>query len=92
MAETPLTIGADVSGTDGSCGKVIRVVLDPVARAVTHLVVEPKHRHGLDRLVPLGLVDTTTGQIRLRCTRAEFENLEPAVETHFPSGQQRVPG
>jgi hypothetical protein len=83
MAQTPLTIGADVSGTDGACGKVIRVVLDPVARVVTHLVVEPEHRHGPGRLVPLGLVDATTGQIRLRCTMAEFENLEPAEETHY---------
>jgi hypothetical protein len=53
MAETPFTIGADARCTDGACGKVIRVVVDPVARAVTHLVVEPKHRHGLGRLVPL---------------------------------------
>jgi hypothetical protein len=70
--------------TDGACGKVIRVVVDPVARAVTHLVVEPAHRHGLGRLVPLGLVDvTTTAEARLRCTLAEFEKLGTAEDTHF---------
>jgi sporulation protein YlmC with PRC-barrel domain len=88
MAETPFTIGADVSCTDGPCGAVARIIVDPVARAVTHLVVEPKHKHG--RLVPLGLVETTSGLvettsggIRLNCTRAEFEALDPAEETDF---------
>ena len=36
---TPLTIGADVSCTDGVCGKVSRLVIDPRAGTVTHLVV-----------------------------------------------------
>ena len=53
MAETPFTIGADAICTDGVCGKVIRLVVDPVARAVTHMVVEPRHRPGLGLLVPL---------------------------------------
>jgi sporulation protein YlmC with PRC-barrel domain len=87
MAETmQFTIGADVSCTDGVCGQVTRVVVDPVARAVTHLVVEPKHRQGLGRLVPLDLVDATTGQVRLRCTVAEFEKLDFAEETQFLPG------
>jgi hypothetical protein len=46
------TIGAKVSCTDGVCGHVIRVVVDPVARAVTHLVVEPKDGGSLGRLRP----------------------------------------
>jgi hypothetical protein len=54
---TKFTIGAAASCTDGPCGKVIRVVVDPVARAVTHIVVEPAHREGLGRLVPLSLVE-----------------------------------
>jgi sporulation protein YlmC with PRC-barrel domain len=88
---TPVTIGADVSCTDGDCGNVTRVVVDPVARTVTHLVVEPKHRIGLGRLVPLDLVDATAvdataGEIRLRCTMAEFEKLDSAEETQFVPG------
>jgi hypothetical protein len=82
MAETTaFTIGADVSCTDGACGEVSRLIVDAAADTVTHLVVEPKHRHGHGRLVPVGLVDTSTGQIRLRCTQAEFEKLDPAEET-----------
>jgi sporulation protein YlmC with PRC-barrel domain len=93
MAETtPFTIGAGASCSDGVCGEVTRVVVDPVARAVTHLVVEPKHRHGAGRLVPLDLVDATTGEVRLRCTLAEFEELDPAEETQFLPGIPGYPG
>ena len=89
---TPFTIGADASCSDGPCGKVTRVVVDPVARTVTHLVVEPGHWHGPGRLVPLGLADATTGEIRLRCTLADFEKLDPAEETQFLPGTPGYPG
>ena len=93
MTETTLfTIGADVSCSDGACGKVSRVVVDPVARTVTHLVVEPGHWHGPGRLVPLGLADATAGEIRLRCTLADFGKLDPAEETQFLPGTPGYPG
>ena len=79
------TIGAEVTCRDGVCGDLRCVVIDPVARALTHLVVEPKHRQGLGRLVPIDLVDATAAEIRLRCSAAEFDALEEAEETHFLS-------
>ena len=92
MAETtPFTIGAEVSCSDGACGVVRRVVVDPVARAVTHLVVEPKHRLDLAKLVPLDLVDASEGQVRLSCTTAEFEQLDDAEESQFIPGAGGVP-
>src|SRR5262249_60517351 len=57
---------------------------EPAARTVPHLVVEPHGRAGLARLVPLDLADLAgapAGQVRLRCTEAEFMSLEPAEET-----------
>ena len=93
MAETtPVTIGANASCTDGVCGKVTCVVVDPVARAVTHLVIEPKHRYDPGRLVPLDLIDAATGQVRLRCTLADFKKLDPAEETQFLTGTPGYPG
>ncbi len=87
MAEmTPFTIGSEVSCSDGACGEVSRVIVDPVARVVTHLVVEPRHRRGLGRLVPLDLVETSSGGITLGCTQAEFDDLESAEETQFVPG------
>jgi len=50
---------------------------------VTHLVVEPKHRQGLGRLVPLDLVSGTATQVRLSCTQEEFQRLDSAEETQF---------
>jgi sporulation protein YlmC with PRC-barrel domain len=80
------TIGAEASCSDGACGEVTRVIVDPVAEAVTHLVVGPEHRRDPGRLVPLGLVDATGGRIRLRCTLAEFGKLDPAEESRFIPG------
>ena len=62
------------------------MIVDPAALSVTHLVIEPKHRGEHGRLVPLDLVDITTGEIRLRCTLAEFGQLESAEETELLGG------
>jgi len=87
MAEAEgFRIGAEASASDGVCGEVSRLVMDPVALTVTHLVIEPKHRRDSGRLVPVHLVDTTTGQIRLRCTTAEFDKLDPAEEVDQVEG------
>jgi sporulation protein YlmC with PRC-barrel domain len=87
MSETmDFTIGSEVACSDGVCGDLNRVVVDPVARALTHLVVEPRHRRGTGRLVPIELVDSRANELRLRCTMSEFEALEDAEETHFLPG------
>lgn len=83
---TEFTLGARVSCSDGFCGEVIRTILDPATRTVTHLVIEPRHRKMDGRLVPLELVDATGGEIRLRCRLAEFEQLEPAEEVDLAEG------
>jgi len=85
-AQTTFTIGAEANCTDGACGHVSHVVVNPVARTVTHLVVDPEDHHGPGRLVPLDLIDATTGEIRLRCTLAEFKALRPAEEAEFMPG------
>jgi len=82
---TEFTIGSEVLCSDGSCGELARVVVDPVARSLTHLVVEPKHG-GQDRLVPVDLVDSAGEEIRVRCSTAEFGELENAEETQFLPG------
>jgi sporulation protein YlmC with PRC-barrel domain len=84
--ETEFAMGTTASCVDGPGGKVSRVIIDPATETVTHLVIEPKHRLGLGRLVPLDLVDTTAGDLRLRCTVEEFGELEPAEETELIDG------
>ena len=92
MPETErFTIGAEVNCTDEPCGRLTRVVVDPVAKVVTHLIVEPRRRHEPARLVPLELVESAAGEIRLRCTSAEFDSLDPAAETRFIANFTDVP-
>jgi sporulation protein YlmC with PRC-barrel domain len=81
--ETEFAMGAEASCVDGPGGKVIRVIVEPATETVTHLVVEPRHRRGAGRLVPLDLVDATADGIRLRCTVEEFGRLEAAEETEL---------
>lgn len=81
-----LTIGAPVTCEDGECGELHQLVVDPLAGTVTHLVVEPASRRGAGRLVPVGLVSTAVPELRLTCTLAQFQVLEPAEDTEFLPG------
>lgn len=92
MDEPVFTIGARATCRDGDCGAVIFVVIDPVARKLTHLVVEPAHRQGLGRLVPLALVEASNDGVVLRCTMNEFEQLDFAEETDFRPKTFGYPG
>jgi hypothetical protein len=80
------TMGSDVQCTDGACGTLRRVVVDPVARALTHLVVEPAHRERDGHLVPVALVTSAGPEIELSCSLAEFDKLEQAQEVRFMPG------
>ena len=86
------TIGTSVSCSDGVCGEVSRLITDPAALTVTHLVVQPKRKKYHGRLVPLELIGTATGDVRLRCTLAEFDELEPAEEVDVVEGEDDIGG
>jgi sporulation protein YlmC with PRC-barrel domain len=84
--ETEFAMGAEARCADGPGGKVIRMIVEPATETVTHLVIEPRHRLGAGRLVPLDLVDATADGIRLRCTVEEFGRLAAAEETELVDG------
>ena len=73
-------IGAKASCSDGSCGELRQLIIDPATEAVTHLVIKSGLGWKGERLVSVELVDSTAGGIQLRCTRDEFEQLERAKE------------
>ena len=89
-AQSPYEIGVRVVCADGDCGHLLRVIIDPVSRALTHLVAG-KDAHTA-RLIPVSMVgDVTAEEIRLICTTLEFDRLEPAEATEViqppaPSG------
>ena len=85
-AEAEFTIGARASCSDGSCGEVRRLIIDPATDTVTHLVIQPGHRREAGRLVPVALVDAAADEIRLRCTLAQFDQLDPAEEVELIEG------
>lgn len=78
--EIQFAIGTKANCLDGPCGEVRRIIFDPGAGTVTHLVIGPEHGQQLSRLVPVDLVDTADGEIRLCCTTAEFDDLDPAEQ------------
>jgi len=92
-ASAQYEIGAKVDCQGEPCGRLVRVVLDPVARRLTHLVVDPRHGLGGMRLVPLDLVDADDSdaqEIRLNCDSDAFEALDAAQETEFLPGEERL--
>jgi sporulation protein YlmC with PRC-barrel domain len=77
-----LELGSSVRCTDGRFGELADVVIDPIARRVTHLVIAPSHRHGLARLVPIDLaVAASNGHaaVSLGCT-LEYARQLPSVQ------------
>jgi sporulation protein YlmC with PRC-barrel domain len=83
---TQFEIGAIANCSDGPCGQVRSVVIDPVAQEVTHLVIEATHREGLGRLVPLDLIVVNGRELTLHCDLAAFEKLDLAEEIQFMPG------
>ena len=76
-----LELGCPVDALDGPFGELADVVVDPIHQRVTHLVVQPHHRHRLARLVPAELAkgDDASSAISIGRTTAELQRM-PSVE------------
>lgn len=57
---------------------LVDVVIDPLTRTVSHLVVQPEHRSGLARLIPIADLEADEKKGCLRCS-AELDTY-PLVE------------
>jgi sporulation protein YlmC with PRC-barrel domain len=77
-----LQMGAKVHAADGPVGELTAIVVDPVAQAVTHVIITPPHHPALGHLVALDLVEHDGDPIRLRLTMAEFRGLDSAEDEH----------
>src|SRR5438105_3718231 len=84
MRELPVDAKAVCS--DGDAGQVTDVIVDPVARRVTHVVIREDRLGSREFLVPLELViDSSRASVRLSCTRAELSQLPEFTTTRFVS-------
>jgi sporulation protein YlmC with PRC-barrel domain len=85
--EIPLQ--AQVECTDGVCGRSVFVLINPVIDQVTHLVVR-EDATNTEYIVPVdSVIETIADTIRLRCTKAELEKMDPFIKTKFI--EEKVP-
>lgn len=83
-----LPINAEVSCSDGPCGRSTRVILNPVTDQVTHLVVSERGFAHTEFLVPLELlVESSPTTIRLRCSGEELREMERFIEVEYLPGE-----
>ena len=78
-----LNVGMYIESTDGSVGEVADVVIDPVKRQVTHLVVQPHRHHERARLVPIGAISSCDDKIVLSWSSAQVDDAPVVEQTDF---------
>ena len=81
-----LEIGIRVRCTDGVYGELADIVIDPLEKRVTHLVVQPEQHDGQRRLVPIELAkgrDDEQREIDLECTLDEAQGFESVHEAAY---------
>jgi len=85
---TQIPIEAKVECADGPCGKSVAVIVHPIQRKVTHVVVDDETTQ---RLVPMDQVaDASSDSVRLRCSQAQLAEMDPFVETHYIESKKSV--
>ncbi len=84
-----IPINAKVNCQNQECGKVVCVIINPISKLITHIVVQEGGVVGIERLVPVEeILGSQTDQITLRCSLEEFSRFEPFEETHYIGGDK----
>ena len=81
-----LEIGNRVRCTDGVYGELADIVIDPLEKRVTHLVVQPERGEREARLVPIELAkgrDDEQHEIELECILDEAQGFESVNESAY---------
>ena len=82
-----LEIGNRVRCADGDYGELANIVIDPLEKRLTHLVVKPEQGEGEARLVPIQLAkgsdDDGQREIELECTLDEAQGFESVREAAY---------
>jgi hypothetical protein len=86
--EKQLPIHADVFCSDGLCGHSMQVVIDPVSRVVTHLVVADPGIAWDEHLVSMDQVaEIAPDRIRLTCAAADLKTMRPYLRGEHVPGE-----
>ena len=83
-AQRIISVRAYVQCTHGYGGSVMGVIVEPLARRLTHIVVQDYTVPAVDHLAPVEWVTgTTENLVRLGCTREILAGLEPFAEQRY---------
>jgi sporulation protein YlmC with PRC-barrel domain len=79
-----IPVDVEVKCCDRNCGRSTYIVLNPVTKEITHLVVKQREFPHTERLVPVALMAESTPRIiRLRCDAPDLEDMDEFFETQF---------
>jgi sporulation protein YlmC with PRC-barrel domain len=84
MHTMDIPIDVEVKCCGRNCGRSTHIVLNPVTKEITHLVVKQRAFPRTERLVPIALmVESTPRMIRLRCDAPDLDAMDEFIETEF---------
>jgi uncharacterized protein YrrD len=85
-----IPVNAKVECQNEDCGRTTCVIINPVSKKITHIVVQEKGMLRLERVVPVELIsETSTDHITLRCSAKRFSTFEPFRTGHYVSSNER---
>lgn len=86
-----LRLGQQVNSTDGPFGELADIVVDPVKKAVTHIVVEPTLGYYQSRLVPIWLVTTDdTDELTVQLDEAHVRQLQRVSFSEYVQHEELI--
>jgi hypothetical protein len=78
-----IPLNAQVKCTDGTIGRSVSVLINPVFEELTHLVVR-ENLSLAEHLVPIEFVSGTSNDvIELSCNKAQFKLLDPFIKKEY---------
>ena len=79
-----IPLNARVQCKDGMSGRVVQLIVNPITRKITHVVVEESNPPQIERLVPIRcIVQAGDGLIYLACSKQELGQMTPLIESEF---------
>ena len=79
-----IPLNAEVRCTDGAGGRSTCLVINPVTKEITHLVVQTNDFFHDKHMVPLSFItESGPDYVQLRCSREEIANCDPFIKSEF---------
>lgn len=87
-----ISVNAKVHCTDGDAGHVTCVIINPVNDNITHLVAYDGDWLGIERIIPITLVASSTPTVvNLNCRRTDLQKYEPFIGVDYDFLEKEQP-